>query len=346
MNDFFVAMLGVVLAGAMGWGFRRLPDERWQMLAAVPLRKQENGSWTGMNLTYYGVISALAYALALSVIILLMGSCGIPLSRQLLFVVPVLCVAIPSAKILAMIVEKKSGTFTVGGASFAAILVAPWVVAGINAMSAQAVPMVAVLAAFSIAYTLGEALGRLACISFGCCYGKPLGHSGRFMNRVFSRFFFIFTGKTKKIAYAAGLDGEKMLPIQAVTSVVYTLAGLAGTALFLHGHARAALILTIAVTQVWRVISEFFRTDFRGALTFSAYQIMALVGVVYMTGIGCFVQVEPAMPLPDIALGFAALWQPGALLLVQGFWGLAFLYTGRSVVTGSCITFHIVEDRI
>ncbi|MFH1155940.1 MAG: prolipoprotein diacylglyceryl transferase [Pseudomonadota bacterium] len=346
MNDLFVVVLGVILAGMMIWGFRFLPEERWQMLAAIPLRKHENGSWSGLNLTFYGMLSAVAYAAALAILILLMGSSGIELPLLCLPTIPVLLVAVPSAKILARIIEKKKGTFTVGGASFAAILVIPWIAAGINTLFDQHLDVMVFLAAFSIAYTFGEALGRLACISFGCCYGKPLDECGRITNIIFSRFNFVFIGKTKKIAYASGMDGRKMIPIQAVTSVLYAGAGLAGTGLFLHGHFRSALMITIAVTQVWRVISEFFRADFRGTWGFSAYQIMALISVFYMAAIVIAAPAKESMALPDISMGLSSLWQPGSLLMVQGFWLMAFLYTGRSVVTGSSIRFHVISEII
>jgi hypothetical protein len=41
-------------------------------------------------------------------------------------------------------------------------------------------PIVPALAAVMIAYTFGEALGRLACISFGCCYGVSISKLTRF----------------------------------------------------------------------------------------------------------------------------------------------------------------------
>ena len=42
-----------------------------------------------------------------------------------------------------------------------------------------------VLAALAIGYILGEGLGRLACLSFGCCYGKPLDQCGKVVSILF-----------------------------------------------------------------------------------------------------------------------------------------------------------------
>jgi hypothetical protein len=72
---------------------------------------------------------------------------------------------------------------------------------------------------------------------------------------------------------------------------------------------------------------------------------MALAAVGYMAVVLAFVPGAEGV-LPDIRLGFAVLWQPWALLLVQGFWFMAFLYTGRSVVTGSSITFHVIQEKV
>ena len=53
-NETFVLILGMLLAGLVSWAFKRLPDERWQFLASVPILKDANGHWRGLNFTYYG----------------------------------------------------------------------------------------------------------------------------------------------------------------------------------------------------------------------------------------------------------------------------------------------------
>jgi prolipoprotein diacylglyceryltransferase len=83
---------------------------------------------------------------------------------------------VPSSKLMARIVERKKHTSTIGGASFVGLLLAPWIIQGTQVVclstGAGQVSVMVVLAAVMICYTLGEGLGRLACISFGCCYGK------------------------------------------------------------------------------------------------------------------------------------------------------------------------------
>lgn len=345
-NLLFITVVALSMGLVMTWGFIQLPKERWQIFATIPLLKNGNGSWKGLNLTYYGIISANAYLFALAMLMILLGACDIPVLVQMAYTLPILAVAVPSARIVAWIVEKKSSTFTVGGAVFTAILVLPWVVMGINAFTDYSIDPFCYLAAVTIAYAFGEGLGRLACLSFGCCYGKSLAQSGKWMNRLFSKCHVVFYGKTKKIAYASHLDGEPMIPIQAITSLLYTGTALIGVALFLFGHFKSALFITLIVTQLWRVISEFFRADYRGESKFSAYQIMALVGIVYLTLFSLFQSGIHPIPIPQIAHGLGTVWRPSVILGLQIFWLITFLYTGRSFVTGSHIMFHVVKEKI
>ncbi len=62
------------------------------------------------------------------------------------------------------------------------------------------VPIIPALAAVMIAYAFGEGLGRLACISFGCCYGVALreAHPSRDVFSIAGTLF--FSGSMKKIS--------------------------------------------------------------------------------------------------------------------------------------------------
>lgn len=346
---FFIIGLAVVMFSILGWGFSTLPKERWQMVAALPVKKCGQGQWKGMNLTWYGLLSANAYTLGVVMAVILAASAHVPVSALVLITFLVLVVTIPASRIIAGIVEKKQATLTVGGAVFAGAVTAPWIITLVNQTLGVAhgfyVPVAVMMACVSIGYTFGEALGRLACLSFGCCYGKPLCQCSPATRRIFSRFNVVFTGKTKKVSYASGMDGEKMIPIQMITAVIYTVSGLVGTWLFLNGMAGAALIETLVVTQVWRVVSEFFRADFRGDRKFSMYQIMALAAVAY-TGVILVVFPETNAAGINLDAGINALWTPGMILFIQAVWVLSFLHSGRSSVTGSRIAFHVVEDNI
>jgi len=45
-------------------------------------------------------------------------------------------------------------------------------------------------------------------------------------------------------------------------------------------------------------------------------------------------------------LGLQNLWQPEILILLQCVWLVMFLYTGRSMVTGANLSFHVHSERI
>jgi hypothetical protein len=251
----------------------------------------------------------------------------------------ILAIGMPASVLIALWVEGKANTFTVGGASFAVLVAAPWVVEFINGnlgirMGFDA-PVLSAMAAMSVAYAIGEGIGRLACISFGCCYGKPLSECNPMLKKVFTRRSFIFSGETKKIAYAHHLDGREVIPIQAVTAVLLTVTGVAGCYGFLKGFHVAAFYGTLIVTQVWRVLSEFFRADFRGNNRISAYQVMSLLSIFYaLLILALFPSAGAEAPAPDITAGMIGLWDP------------AFIHTGRSRVTGSTIRLHVVKENI
>ena len=266
-NGLFVLTLGASLALLLAWAFRTLPQERWQILATIPIRKDRFGHWVGVNFTYYGVLTASASIAATMLFLLLMASVHVPLRVALAAVGLVLACCLPAAKLVARAVEGKQHTFSVAGAAFIGVLIAPLVVLLLTRLGGAdgvVLPIGPTIAAMTIAYVFGEGLGRLACISFGCCYGKPVTEAGRLARRWFDRFHFAFWGETKKIAYASGLEGIKVVPIQAMTSALYVLIGLVGVSLFLASWFRAAFVLLIVLSQVWRIYSETMRADYRG----------------------------------------------------------------------------------
>ena len=154
----------------------------------------------------------------------------------------------------------------------------------------------------------------------------------------------VFSGQTKKIAYASDLEGEKVIPIQIITAALYSISALLGTWLFLNGFFALALAETLLVTQVWRILSEFFRADFRGSLRITPYQLMAAGGIIYSMGVVFLFPVTPT--LIQLGTGLTRLWNPWMILGVQVVWIASFLYTGQSSVTGSKISFHVNHSKI
>jgi hypothetical protein len=344
----FVFSIAAVLATCFAWCFRNLSKERWQIIGAMPVCKDKNGQWQGVNFTYYGFFNAVAVTLAVLMVFVLLAATGLAPMVIGSIVLGVVCLFTPASKWIARLVEKKKYTFSIGGASFAGLVVTPLVLQGINTgiahWTAARLPVMSVMAAITVGYALGEGIGRLACISYGCCYGKPLASLPPVWQHAARPFCVAFYGGTKKAVYAGGLEGQPVLAIQGFTAVLYTATALSGAWLFLAGHASAAYLTCVIVTQVWRVLSEFLRADYRGNGRISAYQMMAAAAAVLAV---VWVLILPSeRPHTDLIKGLRILWNPGIILTCQLLWIGIFLYLGRSSVTAARITFFVRSDRI
>ncbi len=346
--EVFVSGVGLSFLVLLIWAFKTLPNEQWQILAAVPITKMRSLHWKGLNLTFYGVFVSLATVVAVSALITLTSSILIPVRVTILVTALTLVIGFSASKLVAALVEKKRHTFTVSGASFVGIVAIPGILATVNHLLDQGsarISAIPFIAAMAIAYSIGEGLGRLGCISFGCCYGKPISECHPYIQRLLSRVAFVFTGKLKKIAYEKGMDGQKVVPIQAITSCLYLTTGLVATLLFLKNQYSISLILVTVVTQLWRVISETLRSDYRGPGHFTVYQILSLVTIgLVLTMI--FALDGAAAPVANAEAGLRSLWDPFVILFLEFIGLTSFIYTGRSMVTASTISFHVIKDRI
>jgi prolipoprotein diacylglyceryltransferase len=257
----------------------------------------------------------------------------------------VLFVCAVASKVLARIVERKQNTFTVGGASFVGILAAPFIVMSFNAFFLKTLPVLPVMAAMSVAYAFGEGFGRLACLSFGCCYGRPISKVHPFLARWLKHVSISFQGMTKKISYEAGLEGVPVVPVQAITSILYVFIGLTGIYLFLNEKYGASFLLSIIITQSWRFFSEMLRADHRGQGKITAYQYMSIMAVLFTIGLQVYFP-QSAHNRPDILAGLRQLWNPSWVIFTQALWLAVFVSLGRSKVTTSTIAIDVQRDRI
>jgi hypothetical protein len=73
-SEAFVLSLGLLLGSLVAWACKRLPDERWQFLASVPIVKDSSGRWHGLNFTYYGLLTANALVFGVALLIVLLGA--------------------------------------------------------------------------------------------------------------------------------------------------------------------------------------------------------------------------------------------------------------------------------
>ncbi len=349
LNVYFVIGLAAGLLALISWGVRYLPAERWQMIAAVPIAKMADGSWRGLNLTFYGFFSATGTTFGALLFLLLLASTGVPAVVSLVLLVCVLGACVPASRLIAGVVERKQNTFTVAGATFVATIVLPLLAIFAARLAPRLlhrnIPALPVVAAAVIAYVLAESIGRLACLSFGCCYGVPLRDASPRIARLFQRHPVVIEGATKKASYASGLSGEPLVPVQTLTSCVFALSGIAGLALFLCHSFRLAALIPMIASCGWRVASEWLRADHRGTSRISPYQVMTLISMVYL-GILVMLLQTPQNTAPEIMVALHQFVSVPTIVLVQLLWVVLFLYYGRSRVTGSNLTFHVVSDRV
>jgi prolipoprotein diacylglyceryltransferase len=337
-NQGFTVGTFAAIAAVLLFGLKILPRENMQILASIPIRRRADGLWHGVNLTWYGVMQALAMVFAVGLGLTLAVAAEVQAPEIALVALVLIAIALPSARLLAFVVERRKGTLTVGGAIFVATLAMPWVALGADAYfgSGHALPIVAALAT---GYAVGEGIGRLACISFGCCYGRRLAESPRWLQRAFARWPAIVKGPTRKAAYASGCEGVPLLPVPAMSAVLLSCAGAAAMMLFLAGSYRAATLVALGVAFSWRFASEFLRADYRGQGRLSAYQWMALACLVYMVPVALLL--APCRRGPDVMRGLFLLTSPVAALALLGLGVAVFGYLGISTVTSATIELQV-----
>lgn len=251
---------------------------------------------------------------------------------------------------MAGIVEKKPSTLTVGGAVFVGSLIAPFLIILINRVLGKPMgfflPIPQTLAACAISFLFGEGLGRLACLSYGCCYGKPVENYTGILRRLFEKTAIVFQGKEKKIAYASGLDGCRIIPIQPITMIAYVTAGMLSFLLFAEGNYLSSYLIASVFANFWRVSSELFREDFRGGGKISVYQVMSGISALFATVVACVVRDGNTSVQVNLVQGMVSLWSPGPIIALFTVWSLMFAFAGISTTTFSRVRFYLHENRI
>ena len=245
-----------------------------------------DGSWQGQNLTYYGLFNALALCTAVSLVLILTGAAGVPVPVFVAITGAILGICLPASSLIARWVEKKPSTFSVGAASFLGIVLGPWLVVPLEMIARRFTgtgfdPM-AVLSAMMVAYALGEGIGRLACISFGCCYGKPMDQIAASGAAVFFvggvHLYRLHQRKSPMPTTWTERRFSRFRPLQRYCTAPARWPAPCFT--FPASYAWA-FFLCLFVTQIWRFFSEFLRADYRGDRKISIYQIMSLATVPY-----------------------------------------------------------------
>jgi hypothetical protein len=349
-NYQFIVLLGIFCGACIWWGVTVLPEENWQFFASVPVRKQDDGTWAAVNITWYGLLLSSANVFAAMIFFIMLGSIGKPFLAGLLLLLSLLLIGVPASSLVARIVERKTATLTIGGAVFVGSLVAPFIIILINRFAGKAMgfelPIPQTLAACAVSFLFGEGMGRLSCLSYGCCYGKPVEETRGILRRLFEKVPLVFHGSSKKISYASGLEGRKVVPIQPITMIACVFVGMITLLLFAEGHYLASYLAASVFANFWRVFSEIFRADFRGEGKISAYQVMSAIAALYAVGVAFFFRDSGTSLGINLLDGALSLWSPGALASLLIIWCALVIFAGVSTTTFSCIRFSIREDRI
>ena len=342
-----LALVALCASPIFLWCFRNLPDERWQFAAILPSPSGQltDHGWIGTNITFYGVISALAYAVATAIFVFLCGSMGQPLWPTLTFIGLMLVVCIPASRLIARWVEGGNVNFTVGGATFAGALLMPIALFVSARIAVDNFNPVALIAAAGLAYVLGEAIGRFGCLSFGCCYGRRLSDVGPLQRALYGSTATTYRGQLKKISYASDMENTPVVPVQSIASVVLFVLFLLGLWLFWQQNFAASALLVVWGSQSWRVYSETLRADYRGSSKVSAYQWMALATCAIAT-ITILTTANGNSIAPSSAAGWASLGRVDVLIAIQCLAVGIVWFMGRSQVTGALVNLRLFRERL
>lgn len=341
---FFIILWCLLLITIFSVLFRILPGEKWQFMAALPIRKKASGRFESKNITWYGFFTATSIVYAVILMFLFATSCDINAEQISVFCATILAIAIPSAKLIAAIVEKRKGTITIGGAAFAALLFAPPAAYAINMFNERTGASGILLSSMAIAYIAGEGFGRLACLSFGCCYGKKITECGYTAQKIFANLYFTFNGALKKSSYDGKSNGKKLIPIQGITAIFLSSAAVTSSILFFSNHMKASFLTAICCGFGWRFLSEFLRSDHRGSSQITHYQWMSILAVIYCIAVSFLIGFDSSN-YPDLSKSLPVLSDVKFILVMQFLWLFAFLYTGVSTVTKSEIQFYLDKKR-
>ncbi len=147
-----------------------------------------------------------------------------------------------------------------------------------------------------------------------------------------------FYGNLKKASYESGYESKKLFPIQNITAVIYSVSALVSAWFFLAGQFKISFLLSIITAFAWRIISEFFRADFRGFGKISSYQVMSFLSVIVCVAAAYFLP-SPDVITVNVSNGLIIFSDVIFVIILQFLFAAVFLYTGISSVTYSEIYF-------
>lgn len=344
-ESLFLIIVGMILFLLSYFGIKKFPSERFQFLITIPYKRLSDGRWLSLNLTYYGLFNAIAYTIGSIITTILLLSINIGFYQIFLIMLFTFLICIPASKYVAYFVEKTKSGFTVGGAVFVGVLISPFtIILSLYITDLKGVAssyIIPILSALSIGYLLGEGIGRIGCLSFGCCYGKDVDSlTNNFLKKVFERWNTVYTGRLKKVSYASNLCRQKTVPVQAMNIILYNTTGLVAIILFIKGYYISSILMVTTISQLYRFASEFLRADYRGEGKISAYQKMSIINIIAVT-LYTIIFKSSWYPLAEIENGLAGIYNPTTMIVFTILFIFTLLYTGISSATYSITSFRL-----
>lgn len=184
------------------------------------------------------------------------------------------------------------------------------------------VPVLRVLDAPSFAMPLGEAIARLGCFVYGCCWGRPT------RSEFGSRFGVRYTSKDSKVVRCAPhLENVKIHPAQLYALVVYMAMFAIFYAILPYMPFDGAMAGIYLITHsVVRISLEYFRQDDRGRLWgklthTNLYSALMIVGGLVCLTYGYLFSVPST---PDMAIRYVHVIGNGQIFPWICLYGLVF----------------------
>jgi phosphatidylglycerol---prolipoprotein diacylglyceryl transferase len=188
--------------------------------------------------------------------------------------------------------------------------------------SISGVPLLRLIDGAALGLPLGEAIARLGCFVYGCCWGRPT--RGRWGNRFGVRY----TSKESKVVRCAPhLENVKIHPAQLYALVAYLgLFAVFYAALPYLPFDGALAGLYLIGHSIIRITLEYFRQDDRGRLWgpvthTNFYSAIMILGGVYALAHG---YQYSAQNVPDMTVRFVHVLGNGSLMPWVLLGGLVF----------------------
>lgn len=339
MNIYFITSLFFsVFLLIIIWGLKNLSRDEFQFFCAIPYKKIEENTYEGTNITFYGIISALSCSASVFLFLVLIKFIDFPLKLAYFILITIFLTGLYASRTLAYIIEKRKDTLTIGGATFVSgIISVPLIYFFIKSFNINETYFLPVLTALTTSYTFGEGLGRLACISFGCCYGKPAERYPKLPKILKIKFF----SETKKAVYDSNYKNLELINIQGIVVCLFTILAILSVILIMLEKFKIALLISFTMPAIVRFFSEFFRDDNRGInYKLSTYQFFSLILVIYSL---IFLYIFKPLET-KIYIKSTIFFSNTELIILTALFFTTLIHSGVSKVTASKISFNLKKS--